>query len=342
MAKLQKESEQLPPGYVQGLLNKVINNVCICVNNLILKYTEDDIVFSLNIKSVEIFSSDKDWARAFVDLVLPDLCLRKVCNITGLTICLDRRNADGKIEMYQDPFLYKCNLSCRMLSKFESTSSTSPYEIKFNVYCESLDVSLTDEQLPMCIRLLKLVIGLYYGTLDLPGCEHNTHPAKEILEERHMRKSLKYGSGSSKVDGTDEDTSWTSWAWSMVPALTDTSAEELKAKKEPTLFIVGIFVTQTSLTLKATDHTGETNVLGAQRFEFAPIMSIELSGCALEIMSRGEDYFDCQLGVSNIVGYCIGDCLCCRDKGNPMDDADTSITEQEEEEEDIVADEVFC
>ncbi len=55
-ARVQREAEHLSPGYVQGVLNKVVNNVSVCVNNLILKYVEDDIVFSLNVKSASLFS----------------------------------------------------------------------------------------------------------------------------------------------------------------------------------------------------------------------------------------------------------------------------------------------
>ena len=50
--------EELPPGYLQSLVNRIMNNVTLVVNNLILKFVEDDIVLSLNVKSVESFSVD--------------------------------------------------------------------------------------------------------------------------------------------------------------------------------------------------------------------------------------------------------------------------------------------
>jgi hypothetical protein len=37
-------------------MNKIVNNVTIIVNNLIVKFVEDDIVLSLNIKSAELYS----------------------------------------------------------------------------------------------------------------------------------------------------------------------------------------------------------------------------------------------------------------------------------------------
>ena len=86
-AKL-KEMETLPPGYVQSILNKVINNVSFIINNIIIKYVEDDIVFSVNVKSVNFHSADENWQKSFIELTLPELLLRKICDVTDLTICL--------------------------------------------------------------------------------------------------------------------------------------------------------------------------------------------------------------------------------------------------------------
>ena len=38
---------------------------------------------------------------------MPELVLRRVINFHDLTVCLDKRNASGKIEHYQDPLLYR-------------------------------------------------------------------------------------------------------------------------------------------------------------------------------------------------------------------------------------------
>lgn len=100
-------SEDLPPGYLQSLLNKILHNMNIVVNNLILKFYEDDIVLSLNIKAAEFYSVGSDWKRSFVELALPELVLRRVLDFHDLTLCLDKRNASGQIEMYQDPILYR-------------------------------------------------------------------------------------------------------------------------------------------------------------------------------------------------------------------------------------------
>ena len=336
-AKAARDAEHLPPGYVQSVVNKVINNISIHVNNLILKYVEDDIVFSLNVKSVALFSANEDWDQAFVELTLPTLCLRKICNISNLTICLDSRNADGKIEMYQDPILYKCNLSCRILSKYMGLGSVSAYENQLNIYCESLDLSSTDVQLPMIIRLLKLCLGLYYRTLDLPGCKYKSHPAEEIIEHRrHLQNcSESYDTDSSEKDGNLDDSSWASWAWSMIPNLQDSRSQVQNdfVFDEDSVLLFGLYVTQCSLTLKVTNEAHNSSIVGSKRYEFSPVLNIEMSGCAAEIISKGEEYFDCQLGVCNIIGYMFGDCLCRKNKNYAHSNQNTSMDFAEPERE---------
>lgn len=55
-------------GYVQSLIRRVVNNVNIVINNLILKYVEDDIVLSVNITSAECYTVGELWDRAFMDI----------------------------------------------------------------------------------------------------------------------------------------------------------------------------------------------------------------------------------------------------------------------------------
>lgn len=155
----------LPPGYVQSLIRRVVNNVNIVVNNLILKYVEDDIVLSVNITSAECYTVDDLWERAFMDITAPELVLRKLINFADCTVCLDKRNASGKIEFYQDPLLYKCSFRTRLHFTYDNINSKIPSVIKIHTMVESLKLSITDQQLPMFIRILELIIALYYGEI---------------------------------------------------------------------------------------------------------------------------------------------------------------------------------
>lgn len=61
---VRKEVEP-PQGYVQLLINKIVSNIRICCNNVILKYVEEDIVLSMNIKLLKFESANNKWESAY-------------------------------------------------------------------------------------------------------------------------------------------------------------------------------------------------------------------------------------------------------------------------------------
>ena len=142
-SRREKEEPSAPPGYIQGLINKVISNIQIVCNNLILKYVEDDLVLSLNVRTASFSSCNENWIPAFTELSRPDLILRKLVSVSDLTICLDRRGAMGKIEVYQDPLLYRCSLSMRVGWCYQSLTAKLPYRTVINMFADQMDFSMT-------------------------------------------------------------------------------------------------------------------------------------------------------------------------------------------------------
>lgn len=65
--------------------------------------------------------------------VAPELVLRKVINFSDCTVCLDKRNASGKIEFYQDPLLYKCSFRTRLHFTYDNINAKIPAVIKVSV-----------------------------------------------------------------------------------------------------------------------------------------------------------------------------------------------------------------
>ncbi|KAG7312974.1 hypothetical protein JYU34_000046 [Plutella xylostella] len=57
---------EAPPGYMQALVRRVVSNVVLRLDHLIVKYVEDDIVLSLNVKHLQINCADGKWQPAFV------------------------------------------------------------------------------------------------------------------------------------------------------------------------------------------------------------------------------------------------------------------------------------
>lgn len=60
-----REEIEAPPGYVQSLINKIVSNIRIYCNNLILKYVEEDIVLSMNVKLLMFESANDRWEAAY-------------------------------------------------------------------------------------------------------------------------------------------------------------------------------------------------------------------------------------------------------------------------------------
>ncbi|XP_034029740.1 LOW QUALITY PROTEIN: vacuolar protein sorting-associated protein 13B-like [Thalassophryne amazonica] len=333
----------LPAGYVQSLIRRVVNNVNIVVNNLILKYVEDDIVLSVNITSAECYTVDDMWDRAFMDIATPELVLRKVINFADCTVCLDKRNASGKIEFYQDPLLYKCSFRTRLHFTYDNINSKIPSVIKIQTMVESLKLSITDQQLPMFIRVLQLIIALYYG-------EIGGHKERDMEESSGHTRECGTGLSGMDVDmesqgmtgqypspdlyrhgGTDEsDQGWVSWAWSFVPAIVGaeedgedgiyqqretgdtTNSPQQHTLKDP-IVSIGFYCTKASVTFKLTETQSESSYYSPQKVKSREVLCVEQEGITIEVLMMGEPFFDCQIGFVGCWARCLKSIMGVRD-----------------------------
>lgn len=55
--------------------------------------------------------------------------------INDLTLCLDKRNASGKIEIYMEPMLYKCSMTMHLFKTYHSAHSGRASITRFDIYC---------------------------------------------------------------------------------------------------------------------------------------------------------------------------------------------------------------
>ena len=73
-----------PPTYMSSLVNKIVCNLSVTCNNLILKYVEDDIVLSMNIKTLSLNAVNSKWLREFsgkLYLNILEVVITQMCNI---------------------------------------------------------------------------------------------------------------------------------------------------------------------------------------------------------------------------------------------------------------------
>ncbi|XP_035658997.1 vacuolar protein sorting-associated protein 13B-like isoform X1 [Branchiostoma floridae] len=312
--QLTGSDADLPPGYVQTLINRVVNNVSIVVNNLILKYVEDDIVLSLNIKSAECYSVNEFWDSAFIDLTVEDLVLRKLIKFSDMTVCLDKRTAAGKIEMYQEPMIFRCSFETRIFMMYESLNAKLPFATKINTFCEEVNISISDIQLPMYLRLIQLCTALYYGDIDLPESQQQQE-GHELEHEQELATG-----NTGPVDNTDQpqdysdQQGWGSWMWSLVPELVTFEEEEGEGegggRGKPTkpaepILAFSAYVKKAVVTFKLTELTQENMFYGPQKLVFKPYLRLEQDGSSLEILMRGETFFDAQIGFTKFQLTCM-------------------------------------
>lgn len=140
---------------MQSLISKIVNNITVNCKNLIFKYVEEDIVVSINVKLLTFESANEGWKAAFtgvfnrlfyflfcfiycisvVDQGPTQGIIRKLIKLSDLTVCLDKRNASGKIEIYQEPMLYRCFVEIRLLRNYHQNSSKKATTTRLDIHC---------------------------------------------------------------------------------------------------------------------------------------------------------------------------------------------------------------
>uniref|UniRef100_A0A3Q1G5R2 Vacuolar protein sorting 13 homolog B n=1 Tax=Acanthochromis polyacanthus TaxID=80966 RepID=A0A3Q1G5R2_9TELE len=208
---------------------------------------------------------------------------------------------------------------------------------------ESLKLSITDQQLPMFIRILELIIALYYGEIgghkEGEGEEGIGHvreagtslPGVDVDMERqgssqYSSQDLYMQSGS--VEDTDQG--WVSWAWSFVPTIVGTEEEEEEGlyqqretggipnspqqhtPKDP-IVSIGFYCTKASVTFKLTETQSESSYYSPQKVKSREFLCLEQEGITIEVLMMGEPFFDCQIGFVGCRALCLKGIMGVRD-----------------------------
>ncbi|XP_066257341.1 intermembrane lipid transfer protein VPS13B isoform X1 [Euwallacea similis] len=296
----QSKTVEAPPGYIQSLINKIVSNISIHCNNLILKYVEEDIVLSMNVKLLKFESANEKWEPAYTDLSPAQVTLRKVISVSDLTLCLDKRNASGKIEIYQEPMLYRCSMTMHLLRHYHSSTANVASTTRLDIYCNNMEFSVTEQQVPMLMRLLMLLYALHQKQLK-PIVESSTEATGSSTDNK----------GESKESaGT-----WTGWAWSYVSSVLpapweeDIDQEELKALRGHSLHF-GLYVDQASITFKVSESVHERGYYSQKKLRYHPMLTMDLQGIYIDTFIHGLQWFNCTGGVSEATFIPTGPCSC--------------------------------
>lgn len=53
-------------GYMRGLISKIVTNVRVNFENVVIKYVESDIAFSVNVGEASLTAADENWNDTFL------------------------------------------------------------------------------------------------------------------------------------------------------------------------------------------------------------------------------------------------------------------------------------
>ncbi|EEC09550.1 vacuolar protein-sorting protein, putative [Ixodes scapularis] len=272
---------QPPSGYLSGLLQRVLHNVTIVLNNVILKYAEEDLVLSLNIKSVELASADAAWQPAFAQLWAEDLVLRKLISMQDVTVCLDKGLSTYlRAGVTAGSHTYS-HLTGSLFDPLAPENSGLPREPE-----PGLDGHVE--------RLTELAMAERFPALCL-----------DYLYELQVPEDWDEGGATD-----DQDQGWGAWAWSMVPQILPAWEEEPgmegspgdahlgDAAPWPTLYHLGCYVEKMTCIFKTTAE--ESTGRGTRRQSSAgrPLVQLELHGSSAEVALRGVTWVHFQAGVT--------------------------------------------
>ncbi|KAF2358487.1 Vacuolar protein sorting-associated protein 13 second N-terminal domain [Trinorchestia longiramus] len=343
--KSRRQEVEAPTSYIQSIISRIINNVTILCNNVILKYVEDDIVLSINVKTLELKTVNGQWQPAFVDLGSEDRTLRRLGTLTDLTVCLDRRSASGKIDNYQEPLLYRCSLSLRIVQQYGAAGGSSvPISVKYHLYSPLLHFSLSDTQLPMFARLVSLVLALSNSDLEIKESPADTSVKRKLPKNDAVTSGPRNSptvtppvAGSSPPETStalpsdtpwagDEEDSWSSWAWSLGSALlpiywedeeedgdgphrTEQEARMIYKMKRSLEF--GLYVETATWVFKVTESSQDVGYFGPTRMRFRPFLRAVQRGSFVTVKLQGVSNTHAQVGVAEVMVEPMGDtCLC--------------------------------
>ncbi|XP_060809400.1 uncharacterized protein LOC106130565 isoform X3 [Amyelois transitella] len=200
---------EAPPGYMQALVRRIVSNIALRVHHLIVKYVQDDIVMSLNVKHVAVDSAGVNWEPAFADIDPSYPVIRRLVQLDDLTLCLDRADSDGKIRYYQEPLLYRCQLNFRVSTKLVSANTRRASSIAVQLRSSKLAFSVTNDQLVLLIRLLRE-----------RSMVEAKQPPPPVKTTNAVREAPLHSTSSNSAEPVRQE-SWSEWAWSWLPTWAD-------------------------------------------------------------------------------------------------------------------------
>ena len=346
----QQPAEQAP-GYLKGYLTRILDNVVYHVQNMVVKVIEEecDMMLSLNIGTVESYTTDENWEKKFIytDYFQGDYALYNVIEVADLVVNLHQIESLHEGESSKEPFIQRCSFTCRKKSDHQGGVLGKKTT---NVFFESVEFSVDESQFCLYLHHLEWLLAMYYASKRLQGRDDHQRPSETQFEgtpgtplqvasgtdavphiERTTSTSTSQGNrGDQSGDPTaatiplkDQQQGWGTWIssfWGDPEAegnpqganLEDTSATtDGKSGRSPDSTF-GMFAKSISVTLKVT-HQMQVPMFYSVRSFMKPVLNINFTGCMaqLDVVSSTR-LFLFSVGIMSIDASVTGVCPCAK------------------------------
>jgi vacuolar protein sorting-associated protein 13B len=332
----------------QGYLSRISNNVIFHVQNLVIKVIEEecDLMLTLNIPAVEVFTADESWTRVFVytDYFQGDYDLHGVWDIKDMIVNLQQIDSSGQVQDSSEPFVQRCSFSCRMKSTYRGGVYVHHAT---NVLWERIEFSCDENQFCLFLHLLDWLLAIYYQSKRLRGrddkskgtgdCEEVDKPSvvttelsagvHESLQSYVVIPEGQVGdpkvqkppvASTSKPEGPPQDQGWGSWAWSFVSSPTSndqsrSSTESGTATPAPDVVpssSFAMFAKSASIDIKVT-HQIQIPVFYSVKSFTRSILSVNFIGALFQLdRDPATQLFLVSMGAMSISADITGLCSC--------------------------------
>ena len=145
--------------WVQSLVQRALLNAALRVRNAVVKLVDGRVVASLSLRSLTLDSADGRWDRCIVELEGASRTLRKVLELSDLTLCLDALGAgSSRVMRFERPLLRAPLLALRAEAPLlPSARMEGSPTLRLDALSHRLDVSVSEAQLGLLDGLVQAV-----------------------------------------------------------------------------------------------------------------------------------------------------------------------------------------
>jgi vacuolar protein sorting-associated protein 13B len=193
-------------------------------------------------------------------------------------------------------------------SAYLNAIGTRALKTRIDFLFPKLDFSLSDQQIPMFIRLFNLALALYLGDFK----------NKSDKKEEAVDSVSTVVDDSNVEEENSESQSWAGWAWGYVPAILPVWANEtaeggdvLPSDRER-IFQFGFFIERVNWTFKWAELIRDVSISSAPcRLRFQPFLAARMQGCFIQVTVAGVEWVDVQGGISHLMLEPSSPCCLC-------------------------------